>query len=126
MQHYGALIGSSLPPNSRAFFASAAFPLPREAEGLVEWNFRQRDLKSPGSSIFDDFAGRDGLDDVTKQFLSRDVETRNALTASADWSWKPYVNLKAGAGGLWVQNWKGSPGVSLATPTVFGEVRLRY
>jgi hypothetical protein len=124
MQHYGALIGSSLPPNSRGLFASAVFPLPHGAEGLVEWIFRQRDLKSPGSSIFDDYARNDT--ESAMQFLERDVETRNEVSASADWHWKRHVNIKAGAGGLWVQNWKGSPGVSLATPTVFGEVRLRY
>jgi hypothetical protein len=124
LQHYGALLGSSLPPNSRAFFASAAFPLPADVEGLMEWNFRQRDLKSPGSSIFDDYARTS--EETTSQFLERDVETRNAVTASADWSWRRHVQVKAGGGALWVQNWNGNPGVSLATPTAFGEVRLRY
>jgi hypothetical protein len=124
LQHYGALIGSSLPPNSRAFFASASFPLPADAEGLVEWNFRQRDLKSPGSSIFDDYARTP--EENTSRFLERDVETRNTLTASADWAWRRHVQVKAGGGALWVQNLNGNPGVSLATPTAFGEVRLRY
>jgi hypothetical protein len=124
LQHYGALVGSSLPPNSHAVFASAAFPLPAGAEGLVEWQFRQRDLKSPGSSIFDDYARTP--EEQTKQFLERDVETRNAVTASAEWSWKRHVRFNGGLGGMWVSNWKGKPGVSLATPTMFGDVTLRY
>lgn len=124
MQSYGALLGSSLPPNSQAVFASAGFPLPLGAEGSVEWRFRQRDLKSRGSSIFDDYM----LDTPPPrwQFLVRDVETRNEVTAFAEWPWRRYVNVKAGLGGLWVSNWKGRPGVSLATPTAYGEIRLKY
>lgn len=124
LQHYGALLGSALPPNSRAVFASASFPLPAGAEGLVEWRFRQRDLKSPGSSIFDDYART--VEETTMQFLERDVETRNEITATIDWSWRRHIRLTGGGGGLWVSNWKGSPGVSVATPTAFGEIRLRY
>ncbi|HEX2613206.1 MAG TPA: hypothetical protein VHO02_06420 [Fibrobacteria bacterium] len=124
MQSYGALLGSALPPNSQAVFASAGFPLPRNIEGLVEWRFRQHDFKSRGSSIFDDYA----VDSPPRkaQFLAQDVETRNEVTASAEWPWRRYVNLRAGLGGLWVSNWKGEAGTSLATPTAYGEVRLKY
>jgi hypothetical protein len=124
MQSYGALLGSALPPNSQAVFASAGFPLPRDIEGLVEWRFRQHDFKSRGSSIFDDYA----VDSPPRkaQFLAQDVETRNEVTASAEWPWRRYVNLRAGLGGLWVSNWKGEAGTSLATPTAYGEVRLKY
>jgi hypothetical protein len=124
-QHYGSLVGSSLPPNSRAVFASASFPLPLDVEGSVEWRFRQRDLKSPGSSIFDDYA-RPDLAEESKRFLDRDVETRNAITFTGEWNWRRHAWLRGGLGGEWVSNWKGNPGVSLATPSVFGEVRLRY
>ena len=124
MQSYGALLGSALPPNSQAVFASAAFPLPGNVEGGVEWRFRQRDLKSRGSSIFDDYIVN--TPPHSSEFLLRDVETRNEITASVDWSWRRYVTLRAGLGGLWVSNWKGYAGESLATPTTFGEVRLKY
>jgi hypothetical protein len=124
MQSYGALLGSSLPPNSQAVFASAAFPLPRGIEGLVEWRFRQHDFKSRGSSIFDDYT----LEPPPRkaEFLAHDVETRNEITAGAEWPWRRYVDLRAGLGGLWVSKWKGHAGVSLATPTAYGEVRLKY
>jgi hypothetical protein len=112
MQNYGALLGSSLPPNSHAVFASASFPLPLEMEGLAEWRFRQHDWNSPPTN--------------EKEFLARDVETRNELVFSAEWSWARYVHLKAGAGGMWVHNWRGHPGETLVTPSVFGEVHLRY
>lgn len=129
MQSYGALLGSALPPNSHAVFASASFPLPAGAEGAVEWNFRQHDYKSYGSSIFDDYFSNIYNPEPkvdTKRFLAQDVETRNSLSASAEWNWKRYVNLKAGLGWLIVQNMRGTPGASLSTPTVSGEVRLQY
>jgi hypothetical protein len=125
MQSYGALLGSSLPPNSHALFASATFPLPYGIEGSAEWQFRQRDLKSPGSSIFDDFFFGVPQED-TKQFLAQDVETRNQFTLSAEWNRDRYVQLKGGVGALWVNNWRGYTGESVVTPTVSGEVYLRY
>ena len=124
MQNYGALLGSSLPPNSRTVSTSCNFPLPWNIEGTIEWHFRQRDLKSPGSSIFDVHDSK--ADSDLKKFLDLDVENRHELMLSANWSWHRFVQLKGGAGGLWVDNWKGKPGTSLATPTAFGEVRFRY
>jgi hypothetical protein len=129
MQSYGALLGSVLPPNSHAVFASAAFPLPYGIEGLAEYTFRQRDSKSRGSSIFHDYFDNTfnpEPKESTKQFLARDVETRNEATVSGAWSWKRYASLKGGLGGMWVSNYRGQPGTSLATPTAFVEVTLRY
>src|SRR5690606_28064349 len=124
--HYGALLGSVLPPNAHALFAAATFPLPRlpDAEGGLEWSWRRRDVKSRGSSLFDDYILDTPPDRA--EFLERDVETRHALTATADWNWRRHLNLKAGLGGLWVGNWRGNPGVSVATPTVSGEITLKY
>jgi hypothetical protein len=129
MQHYGSLLGSVLPPNSHAVFASATFPLPAGMEGTVEWRFRQRDLKSLGSSIFDDWfdlTTNPEPKEKTKQFLMRDVETRHEATASVDWSWNRYVRLRGGLGGAWVSNFGGKPGASLFSPHASGEVWLRY
>ncbi len=126
MQHYGALLGSSLPPNSRALSASAEFPLPRNIDASVEWRFRQRDLKSRGSSIFNVYDIGPPPESTTKAFLERDVETRNAVEVAASWNWKRYAQLRVGAGGLWVENFRGNPGVPLATPTGFTEVTLHY
>jgi hypothetical protein len=124
MQSYGSLLGSALPSNSHAVSASASFPLPRDLEGLAEWRFRQRDLKSPGSSIFDDPFFEPHSE--SKEFLARDVETRNEILVSAEWNWKRHVRLNGGAGALWVENWRGHAGESLVTPSVFGALYLRY
>ncbi len=123
LQSYGALLGSGLPPNSRSVLLAAHFPLPRGVDASVEWFLRQRDLKSPGGSIFEVRAPDDP--DV-KFFLDRDVETRHEVSASAEWNWRRHVRLRAGAGGLWVENWRGHPGESLASLTAFGELYLRY
>jgi hypothetical protein len=125
MQNYGALLGSSLPPNSRALFTSAAFPLPHGIQGTAEWHWRQRDLQSPGSSIFDDW-GFLLPQDNTKHFLRKNIETRNNLLFSLEWQWKRYVNLRGGAGTLWVNTWRGKAGESLVAPLLFSEVYLRY
>jgi hypothetical protein len=124
LQHYGALVGSALPPNSRALFASAAFPFLLKTEGALEYGFRQRDLRSRGSSIFDDLARTE--EEKTKQFLERDVETRHAATASVQWNWRRHVQVKTAFGGLWVANWHGQAGEELATPTALCEVLFRY
>lgn len=123
LQNYGSLLGSMLPPNSQGIFASIGFPLPQEIEGLFEWDFRQRDLKSAGSSIFDVHTSTDS--DIM-QFLTKDVETRNQLTLSMDWSWNRFVQLKGSAGWQWVETFQGNPGEDLSTPTVSGELYLRY
>jgi hypothetical protein len=122
-QNYGSLLGSMLPPNSQAFFISAGFPLPDGMEGLLEWDFRQRDLKSPGSSIFDIHTSTDS--DVM-QFLAQDVETRNQLMLTINWSWNRFIQLKGGAGWLWAETFEGNPGENLSTPSLVAEVHLRY
>lgn len=124
-QNYGSLLGSSLPPNSRAVFASASFPLASDLDGQVEGHFRQRDTQSPGSSIFDDPYHLPAMP-TTKDFLKRGVETRYELTVSAQWQWNRYVRIKAGGGGLVVNDWHGETGKNLASPSGFGELYLRY
>jgi hypothetical protein len=124
MQHYGALIGSALPPNSRALFASATFPFLLKTEGHVEYGFRQRDLRSAGSSIFDDLPRSEAQ--RTKQFLEIDVETRHVATATVKWNWKRYTQVSTSLGGLWVTNWMGKAGENLATPTASMEILFKY
>jgi hypothetical protein len=123
MQSHGALLGSVLPPNARALFSSLEFPLPQGAQARVEWRWRQRDLGSPGSSIFD---AHDPADGDKKAFLESRVENRNEVSGALEWRWKRFVQLRGGLGGLWVDGWRGEEAMSLATPSVFGEVWLRY
>jgi len=130
LMHYGALLGSSLPPNSRAVTIAADFPVPLVpgpvVDGSLEWRLRQRDLKSRGGSIFNVFDQGPPGEPNTKSFLERDVETRHQLTAAAAWTWRRYVEAKVGFGGLWVENWRGHAGESLATPTLTTELTVRY
>lgn len=123
LQHYGSLLGSTLPPNSRAVTAAADFPLPGFLEGTLEWRFSQRDVKSRGSSIFNVY---EMGEPSTKAFLAQDVETRHEIQFSTAWHWHRHARITAGAGGLWAENWRGHPGVSHATPSAFLEAMLWY
>jgi hypothetical protein len=123
MQHYGALLGSALPPNARAVTAAADFPLPLNLEGNVEWRLRQRDVKSRGSSIFNVYGEGEPS---TKAFLEQDVETRHEAQLSAAWHWRRHARVQVGVGGLWADNWRGHPGVSHVSPSAFAEVTLWY
>jgi hypothetical protein len=125
-QSYGALLGSSLPPNSRALRGALLFPLPGGLEGALNGLWRQRDLKSPGSSIFDGKPALVGDTDELKDFLARDVETRTAVELDVTWLWRRYVTVSLGAGGLWVTNFRGEAGDELTTPPARCEVTLRY
>ena len=130
LQHYGALLGSRLPPNARAVTLAADFPLPGGADGGFEYRFRQRDLESRGSSIFDvhGFAP-DGTpvpdESTSKAFLERDVETRHAVEATARRAWR-HLAVEGGVGLLAVDNWRGHAGYALVTPTGFAGFSLRY
>jgi hypothetical protein len=68
----------------------------------------------------------DQTDSYATEFLARDVETRNQLMASAEWSWRRFVRIKAEAGWLWVETFQGKPGVDLSTPALSGELYFRY
>lgn len=125
MQSTGSLLGSSLPPNSRSWRGAILFPLPGGLEGTLNGEVRQRDLKSPGSSLFDGNPGARGGGDL-KRFLAQDVETRVQTEAGVSWAWRRYVLLGGGVGGLWVKNFRGEPGDKLATVTMRTEVLLRY
>jgi hypothetical protein len=124
IQHYGALLGSSLPPNSHAANASIAFPLLESITVTTEYGFRQRDLRSPGSSVFD--SKNEALYGLYKKFLSENVEERHHARFDLLWNFRRFVTLNGGAGWLHVDNWRGNPGVTLSTPTAFAEVSLRY
>jgi hypothetical protein len=129
MQSYGALLGSTLPPNAHAVFSSLTFPLPSNMTGVVDYRFRQRDLYSPGSSIFENWFSTISNPfprQETKQFLVKDVETRHDINMTVDWKWKRHVKLQAGVGGVFVWNDRGRPNVTRATPTGHSEVRFTY
>jgi hypothetical protein len=123
-QHAGALYGSVLPANARALWMEAAFPLRRDLEASVQWRMQQRDLRSRGSSLFDVYI--QGEDDQEKQFLEDTPETRHELALDATWHWRRHVAFRAGAGFMWVDDWKGEEGETLAAPNVLGELVLRY
>jgi predicted outer membrane lipoprotein len=124
MQSFGALLGSSLPPNSHSVWGSWALPLHRNIEGGVEFRFFQRDYQSGGSSIFHVENGP--LYGYHKDFLARNVETHQEAALQLKWTWSHYVELRGQAGWLHVEGWKGEPGRSVSSPAVSSDIFLRY
>lgn len=124
MQHFGALLGSSLPANSHAVHAAWEHPLRFDLDLRLEYAFMQRDAASRGSSPFDVHeTDRDG---TQKVFLGGIVETRHALDLSGTWRWRRFVEFRGSLGYLEVENWKSEEGKSLSSPTLSGELILRY
>jgi hypothetical protein len=123
-QHFGALLGSSLPPDSHALRASWEQALGAELDARLDYAFMQRNAVERGTSIFDWHS--DANDGTRKVFLGGTVETRNALSAGATWRWRRFVEFRGAAGWLWVDDWKSRPGATLSSPTLSGELTLRY
>jgi hypothetical protein len=123
-QHYGALLGSSLPPDSHSLRTAWEQAFGADLDARLEYAFMQRSVGARGVSVFD--WHDDALDGRTKEFLGGTVETRHAVTAGGNWRWRRFVGFDASAGWLWVRNWKSRPGVSLSSPVLSGELTLRY
>lgn len=123
-QHYGALLGSSLPPDSHCLRTAWEQALGAELDARAEYAFMQRSASVRGVSVFDWHS--DAVDGRTKEFLGGTVETRHAFQAGGGWRWRRFLRFDGSAGWLWVSNWKSRPGVSLSAPTLTGELTLRY
>jgi hypothetical protein len=124
MQHFGALLGSGLPPNSHAFRAAWEHALRFDLDLRLEYAYMGRDAVSRGSSPFD--AHHTPTDGTRKEFLGGIVESRHAVQASGTWRWRRFVEFRAAAGWLSVENWKSREGVDMDAPTLAGELTLRY
>jgi len=123
-QNFGALLGSSLPPDSHALRAAWEHALGADLDLRLDYAFMQRNAVDRGTSIFD--WHNDALDGTLKEFLGGTVETRNAISAGATWRWRRFVELSGAAGWMWVEDWKSQPGESLSAPTLSTELTLRY
>jgi hypothetical protein len=66
------------------------------------------------------------IDGEKKVFLGGTVETRNAVDVSGTWRWRRFVEFNGSLGYLEVENWKSEKGKSLSSPTLSGELVLRY
>jgi hypothetical protein len=124
MQHFGALLGSSLPADSHALRTAWEHPIRSDLDLSLEYGFMQRGLDSRGASPFD--VHDTPTDGTKKTFLGGPVETRNAVRAGGDWRWRRFVELRGSAGFLSVSDWKSRSGESLVSPTLAGELILRY
>jgi hypothetical protein len=122
--HYGALIGSSLPPDSHALWTDWDQALGPSLDLEVDYSFMQRNAVDRGTSVFD--WHDDALDGRTKEFLGGTIETRNAVSAGAAWRWRRFAELRGEAGWLWVRDWKSRSGTALSSPTFGAELTLRY
>jgi hypothetical protein len=123
-QHFGALLGSSLPPDSHSLRAAWEQALGADLDARLEYAFMQRNAVDRGTSVFDTHS--DAVDGPTKEFLGGVVETRNAIAVGGSWRWRRFLSFDAAAGWVWVEDWKSRPGVSLSAPTLSGELTLRY
>ncbi len=124
LQHFGSLLGSSIPPDSHAAWARWKKSLPMGMEAELEYAFLQRQTRERGSSIFD--VHKNAVDGTTKVFLGRDPETRNAVRAGLSARYDRYVLATASIGYLRVDGWKGNPSVALSGPSASGELVLTY
>jgi hypothetical protein len=123
-QHFGALLGSSLPPDSHALRAAWEQAVRADLDLRLDYAFMQRNATARGVSIFD--RHDEAIDGRTKEFLGGTVETRNQIAAGGTWRWRRFVEFHGAAGWLWVEDWKGRAGVGLSAPTLTGELTLRY
>lgn len=124
MQHFGALLGSSLPANSHALRFAWEHPLPRNVEARLEYRLLQRDVTARGSSVFD--VHDEARDGRTKEFLGGTVETRHEVALGGTWRWRRFVELRGTVGYLAAEDWKGVAGEAVSGATVAGEIYLRY
>ncbi len=123
-QHFGALLGSSLPPDSHSFHFAFEQALRSNLDLRLEYAFMQRNAVERGTSVFD--LHQDSIDGRTKTFLGGTVETRNTVLAGATWRWRRFVEFHGAFGWLAVEEWKSRAGVDLSSPLVTGELTLRY
>lgn len=124
LQHFGALLGSSLPPDSHALHLAWEQALPAAFTARLEYLFMQRDATSRGSSPFD--FHDDARDGVLKTFLGGVVETRQEITLTGSYRWDRFLDLHAMVGWLDVENWRSQSGSTLSWPSAAGEFRVRY
>lgn len=124
LQHFGALLGSSLPPDSHALHGAWELPLRADLTVHAEYALMQRSVAARGASVFDFHQA--AVDGTRKVFLDGTVETRQAAAFGAEWQWDRFATLKAELGYLTVENWKSVAGKSLDTPTASFAIDLRY
>lgn len=124
LQHFGSLLGSSLPPNSHALRLRWSKALPRSLETAVEYGFLQRQLRDRGSSLFDVHERATDGDD--KDFLGEDPETRNALRVDLSARFGRYAEAVASMGLLSVSRWENESAKSLTTPTFAISCKVSY
>jgi hypothetical protein len=123
-QHYGALLGSSLPPNSHALRLRFAKDLPRGLSAEAEYGFLQRGVDVPGSSPFD--FHQDSVHGKDKVFLGDDPETRHAFRAAVTWIRDRHLQATASLGWLRVGAWRGDPSRSVSGPSASLAARIAY
>jgi hypothetical protein len=124
VQHFGSLLGSSIPPNSHLLRTAWEEPAGFNLDLRLEYALMQRDLNSRGSSIFDFHST--ALEGDRKTFLGGTVETRQVFLAGANYRWRRFVEIGIQVGYLSVENWKSQSGKNLKSPLASLETIVRY
>ncbi len=115
-QHFGSLLGSSLPPNSQSLRLAWQQPTTSDLDFRLEYMFMERDVSSRGSSVFN--LHQLSTDGTQKVFLGGIVETRHILVLGTTWRWKRFSEVSGQLGFLQVDNWKSQSGKGLSSPII--------
>ncbi len=124
MQHFGSLLGSSIPADAHIVHTAWEQPLRQDLVLKLEYVFMQRNGKARGASLFDYHTA--AIDGSQKYFLDGIVETRNTVALGGHWLWQRNLDLGLQLGYLAVDNWKSESGVTLMSPLLNIEVSLHY
>ncbi len=121
-QNFGALLGSSLPPNSQLLRVQHQEFFANSLSGILDYQIMQRDALGRGSSIFD--IHNSSVDGTQKSFLEN-PETRQTMLLSLQWKYGLLLALESSIGAQFIDNWKGQ-GKSLASPIYAATGTLHY
>ncbi len=124
MQHFGHLLGSSLPPNSQALRVSAVKTLLASIELGVHYHLEQREKSRRGGSIFEVHDLE--TDGNSKIFLSDNAETRHFAHLEGTLSANSFWWARISAGFLWIDLWQSNAKKTYSTPALAGEVGFKY
>ena len=123
LQHFGSLLGSSLPPNSHAFHARWSKYFLFNLNVDFEYGFFQHQYLARGSSVLDI---HQITDPTTKEFLGENTETRHQYGISTTYSPIRLFELQLYSKFETIKNWKSNPDKNPDLFSVGAIVKLQY
>ncbi len=124
MQHFGHLLGSSLPPNSHGMKISLRQTLTSYMQIGLNYTVEQMGADARGASLFHIHDAM--IDGTTKEFLSEGTAIRNDWRLESTFSHGYWVSYRLAAGWSFIDNGRESPKPKFSTPVVSGEFVVKY